>query len=192
MRHEGVCPVWVGYFLICPVRRWFENPKKILSAYVRKGMKVLDAGCAMGFFSLPLSEMVGTKGEVICIDVQEKMVQKLRKRAQKAGLLDRIETRVCAGDSLGIGDLAETIDFALASAVVHELPEPSVFFVEVYDSLKNGGRFLVIEPKGHVSSEEFDETIALAENAGFKAAEKLTIWGSHSIVLEKSNKNSPG
>jgi ubiquinone/menaquinone biosynthesis C-methylase UbiE len=189
MRHEGVCPFWVGYFLICPIRKWFENPKKILSAYVTEGMNVLDAGCAMGFFSLPLSKMVGPKGKVVCVDVQDKMIDKLRKRAGKPGLLDRIETRVCTSGSLGIDDLRDKIDFALASAVIHEVPEPSSFFSEIYKSLKRGGRFLIIEPKGRVTAENFEETISLAGNCGLKTIERTIIRGSRSVLLEKSVKN---
>jgi 2-polyprenyl-3-methyl-5-hydroxy-6-metoxy-1,4-benzoquinol methylase len=56
---QRVCPIWVGYLLASPVRKLYQNPKKILGAYVREGMKILDIGCAMGFFSLPLAEMTG-------------------------------------------------------------------------------------------------------------------------------------
>ena len=65
---ERVCPVWVGYFLTSPIRKLFQNPQKILSPYVENGMKVLDIGC--GFFSLPLAQMVGSKGKAISVDVQ--------------------------------------------------------------------------------------------------------------------------
>ena len=64
---EKVCPVWVGYLLASPLRKLFENPRKILSQYVKEGMKVLDIGCAMGFFSLPLAQMVGSNCEKLAI-----------------------------------------------------------------------------------------------------------------------------
>jgi ubiquinone/menaquinone biosynthesis C-methylase UbiE len=66
------CPFWVGYLLINPLRTLMQNPKKILSQYVISGMKVLDIGCGMGFFSLPIARMIGPHGRVICLDVQEK------------------------------------------------------------------------------------------------------------------------
>ena len=185
MHHERVCPVWVGYFLACPVRKLYQNPKKILSPFIREGMNVLDVGCAMGYYSLPLSRMVGPKGKVICVDLQEKMIQTLSKRAGKAGLLDRIETRICLSDSLGLDNLVEEIDFALASAVVHEVPEPEIFFSEISKSMKKGGRFLIIEPKAHVSIEEFKNTIRTAEKSGFEVIEKPRVRGSHSALLIK-------
>ena len=56
---QHVCPFWVGYLLLSPVRKLITNPDRILEPYVRSGMTVMDAGTAMGFFSLPLAELVG-------------------------------------------------------------------------------------------------------------------------------------
>ena len=181
---EKVCPVWVGYLLASPARRLFQNPGKILGPHVTEGMKVLDIGCAMGFFSLPLAEMVGGDGKVICVDIQEKMVQSLEKRARKAGLSDRIETRVCHADSLGLGGLREEIDFALAAAVVHEVPDARSFFREIYETIKPSGKLLVAEPKGRVSK-DFEMTISVAEQNGFAVIGSPKMGRSRVVLLEK-------
>ncbi len=182
---ERVCPVWVGYLLSCPVRRLFQDPGKILGSYVESGMRVLDVGCAMGFFSLPMARMVGAGGEVICVDLQEKMIRSLEKRAVRAGLSGIVETRVCQQDSLELDDLEGAIDFVLASAVIHEVPDPSGFFSEILKALKTDGKFLVIEPKGHVSEEEFGTTVASAERAGFSVLARPGISRSRSVLLCK-------
>ena len=182
---ERVCPVWVGYFLSCPVRKLFQNPKKILGPYIKEGMKVLDVGCAMGFFSLPLAEMVGDKGKVICVDIQEKMIKSLEKRARKAGLSGRIETRICHGYSLSLDGLKEQIDFALASAVLHEVPDASNFFSQLFETIKPAGRFLVVEPKGHVSKKDFEMTISAAEQNGFCVISSPQINRCRAVLLEK-------
>ena len=182
---ERMCPVWVGYLLASPVRKLFQNPKKILGPYVHAGMKVLDIGCAMGFFSLPLARMIGSSGKVICVDVQEKMIQSLEKRSHKAGLADRIETRVCNQDSLGLDDISEEIDFALASAVVHEVPDVAGFFSQTYKAIKPGGKFLVFEPKGHVSEKDFEAAITAAKQNGFQIAENPKIGRTHAVLLAK-------
>ncbi len=182
---EKLCPVWVGYLLASPVRKLSQNPEKILSPYVGKGMKVLDIGCAMGFFSLPLAELVGSNGKVICLDVQQKMISSLEKRVRKAGLSDRIETRLCDHDSLGLDDLKEEIDFALASAVIHEAPDASGFFSETYETIKPNGRFLVVEPKGRVSEKDFKKTVSVAERSGFTVVESPQISRSRAVLLEK-------
>ena len=125
---EHVCPVWAGYFLLSPLRKLIQNPQTILSPYVREGMTVLDYGCAMGFFSIPLARMAGAGGKVICVDIQEKMLRILEKRARKAGVAACIETRLCNQPASCLHDLAGKIDFALAFAVVHEVPNPSGLF----------------------------------------------------------------
>jgi len=55
----------------------------MLLPYVKTGMTILDVGCAMGFFSLPMAKMVGSTGRVICVDLQEKMIKTLNKKLQK-------------------------------------------------------------------------------------------------------------
>ena len=182
---EKVCPVWVGYLLASPVRRLFQNPDKILSPYIEDGMTVLDIGCAMGFFSLSAAKMVGPNGKVICMDIQEEMIKSLRKRALKAGVTDRIETRICTQNSLELDDMTEKIDFAFAIAVAHEIPDVSGFFSEIYKTLKPGHKFLVIEPKGHISVEEFEKTVSIAGEKGFTVIDRPKARSGRVVVLKK-------
>lgn len=182
---EHVCPVWVGRLLASPLRKLFNNPKKILGQHVADGMTVLDIGCAMGFFSLPLAEMVGVQGKVICIDLQERMIEALEKRARKAGLSERIETRLCSQDSLGLDEYTHTIDFALAFAVVHEVPDPGNFFSEIYEAIKPDARFLVAEPKGHVSESDFDSTVSLAKQKGFNVVNRSRTFSGCAALFRK-------
>jgi ubiquinone/menaquinone biosynthesis C-methylase UbiE len=182
---KRVCPFWVGYLLISPLRTLFQNPDKLLKPYIASGMKVLDIGCGMGFFSLPIARMVGAEGKVICVDVQEKMIKSLEKRARKAGLSDRVETRICNQISLGLDDLNEEIDFALAFAVVHEVPNISQFFDEIYNTLKPAGKLLLAEPKGHVSEKDFNKTISLAQQNSFKIIDNPSLPRNRTILLKK-------
>ncbi len=164
---KHVCPFWVGYLLLSPIRKFLENPDKLLGPFVRPGMTVLEPGCAMGFFTLPLARLVGPGGRVVAVDIQPGMLAVLARRARKAGLAERIEIRTAQQDSLGIGDLDRSVDFAAAIHVVHEMSGPDAFFAEVRQALKPGGRLLVIEPKGHVSAENFSQTLDIAEKSGF-------------------------
>ena len=181
-----LCPVWIGYLLASPLRKLLQNPHRILGPYVQEGMQVLDIGCAMGFFSLALARMVGMDGEVICVDVQEKMIRSLEKRARKEGLSNRIQTRICPKISLGLHDLAGDIDFALAFAIVHEVPDVSSLFSEMYETLKQNGRALIAEPKGHVSEKDFEATASIAEQCGFIRIGRPDVARSRAILFEKS------
>jgi hypothetical protein len=84
-----------------------------------------------------------------------------------------------------VGDLAGRIDFSAALHLVHEIPDKAAFFGEVYHYLRPGGRLLVVEPKGHVSEEEFALTTALALKAGFEEESQTVQPGRRRAVLVK-------
>jgi ubiquinone/menaquinone biosynthesis C-methylase UbiE len=179
-----VCPWWLGYFLINPVRKWYQDPKKILEPYVSDGMTVLEPGPGMGFFTLELARRVGPSGRVITVDVQPKMLNKLHSRAAKAGMSERLDIRLVPRDGgMGVGDLKGKVDFVLAFAMVHELPDRKLFFREVATALKTGGRLLIAEPRGHVKWGQFEETLREAESFGLKILNRPEIAKSHSALL---------
>ena len=180
-----ICPVWLGYLLANPLRKLVQDPAKILNPYIASGMTALDIGPGMGFFSLPMAEMVGAQGKIICVDLQEGMLKRLQARAQNAGLASRIETRICQEHSLGLNDLNGAIDFTLAFAVVHEIPDADRVFAEIAVALKPAGKLLVSEPSFHVSAQNFEKTIALAKQAGLRVIATPRIRGGQSVTLEK-------
>lgn len=165
---HGVCPWWLGPLLASPLRRLLQDPARILAPHVREGMTVLEPGPGMGFFTLEAARRVGTQGRVVAVDLQQRMLDGLRRRAARAGLLPRIELRLATEASLGVEDLAGKVDLALAFAMVHELPDPGRFFEEVRRALAPGGLLLLAEPTGHVSGADFEATLALAERAGLR------------------------
>ena len=182
---DRVCPWWIGYLLASPIRKFFENPRKIIGDYVKPGMAVLDVGCAMGYFSLRAARAVEPEGKVFAIDLQPRMINSLKRRAKRKGLSDRIDARVCGVNSLGIDDLHEKIDFALVIHVLHEVPDPARLMAEIFASLKPNARMLILEPKGHVSEEGFEETGAAAEKAGFKFIKSPTARRSRSALFAR-------
>ena len=182
---EQVCPVWVGYFMASRLRKLLQNPSTILTPYIRPNMTVLDFGSAMGFFSLPMAQMVGSGGKVICVDLQPKMLAVLTRRAARAGVSDRIETHACAPDSLRLEGRDDSLDFALAFAALHEVPDQTRCLRELYQLLKAGAPLLLAEPKEHVTAAEFDQSVADAEEIGFIPAERPHIRWSRAILLAK-------
>jgi ubiquinone/menaquinone biosynthesis C-methylase UbiE len=180
------CPWWFGYFLLNPFRRLVQGPARILGPFVRPGMVVLEPGCGMGFFTLDLARMVAPGGRVVAIDLQEQMLAGLRRRAARAGLEERIETRLAQPDRLGIDDLNGQVDLVLAFYVVHEIREPAAFFAEVAGALKADGAVLVVEPPLHVSRAEFEASLAAAEGTGLRLARRPRIFGNKAALLSVS------
>ena len=180
---EHVCPWWIGYLLITPLRRFAQDPRKILSPYVRQGMTVLEPGPGMGFFTLELARLVGPSGRIVAVDIQRKMLENLKHRASKRGLQDRIDARLAEKDSMSLSDLRRKVDFALAFAMVHEMPAALPFFHEVAEVLKPGALLLLAEPRGHVNVAQFELELTAASDAGLAIGERPEIWRSHAALL---------
>jgi 2-polyprenyl-3-methyl-5-hydroxy-6-metoxy-1,4-benzoquinol methylase len=183
---QHVCPWWLGYFLASPVRRWIEKPEEIIAPYIREGMTVLEPGPGMGFFTIPMARMVGLSGRVIAVDVQERMLDGLRRRAAKAGVQSRIETRLAGPNSLEVQDLNGTVDFVLAFAVVHEMPSAETFFQQAVATLKPGGHVLFVEPAGHVNQKKLSKEVDAARVAGLEEVIRPLVKRSHAVLLRKN------
>ena len=173
------CPWWFGYSFDNPLRKFIHNPLKILGEFVEPGQTVVDIGCGLGYFSLALAKLVGTGGKVISLDVQPQMVQRTRRRAERRGLADRINFQVCTPDHLG---LTSPVDFALAFWVVHEVKDQKSLLKEIHSLLKPNGRFLIVEPKGHVPGSRFEATVELARSVGFDISEGPPVRFSRAVV----------
>jgi SAM-dependent methyltransferase len=182
MAHR-VCPWWIGWLLASPVRKLVHDPARILAPWVRDGMTVLEPGPGMGFFTLELARRVGPGGRVVAVDVQPEMLAGLRRRAERAGLAERIDARLATGTSLGVGDLAGKVDLVLAFAMVHELPDAEAFFREARRTLAPGGWILLAEPSGHVGAAKFEETLGAAARAGLRAEKGPEIRRSRTASL---------
>ena len=187
---ERLCPVWAGYALLNPLRKLFQHPRKILQPYVREGMRVLDVGSAMGYFSIPIAQMVGNTGMVYCIDVQQKMLDVLRRRAARRGLQQRIQTRLARQDSLEIDDLQGQIDFALAFAVVHEVPDRSRLLREIAQALKPRAMLLVAEPLRHASRNDYRCAVGAAMDSGLVLLGRPRIRRARTALFQKPSHTS--
>jgi ubiquinone/menaquinone biosynthesis C-methylase UbiE len=179
---QHTCPAWLCPAFDNPLRKLVHDPIKILKPYVQAGDTVLDVGCGMGYFSLGLAELVGEGGKVIAADLQDEMLAGLSKRAAQAGLLPRIQFHRTEPDHLG---LFPPVDFILAFWMVHEVQQPEVFLQELYETLRPGGKFLLVEPRIHVSRRAFNGTLALAESVGFHDGGKPWVNLSRAVVLSK-------
>jgi len=181
-RNSRVCPVERAGSLDNRIRRWIQNPRKILKPYVKEGMTVLDIGCGPGFFSIDMAQMVGKSGRVIAADLQEGMLQKLRDKIQGTELGERITLHKSKKNIIGV---SEKVDFVLSFYVVHELPNQKEFLEELKSILKPKGQALIVEPPFRVSKTAFEETIRKARDAGFTLAEGPKVFLSKTAILKK-------
>ncbi|NTV46785.1 MAG: methyltransferase domain-containing protein, partial [Chlorobiales bacterium] len=122
---QRVCPVELAGSLDSPIRRWLQDPQKILCPYIEEGMTVLDIGCGPGFFSIGMAQLVGKTGRVIAADLQEGMLQKIRDKISGTELEKRITLHKCEETRIGV---SEPVDFVLLFYMVHEVPNKEGLF----------------------------------------------------------------
>ena len=181
-RNNRVCPVERAGSLDSRIRRWLQNPQKILRPYIEEGMTVLDVGCGPGFFSIDMAQMVGKSGRVIASDLQEGMLQKVRDKIKGTELEKRITLHKCEENKIGV---SEHVDFILLFYMVHEIPHKEEFFNEIGTILRPNGQVLIVEPPFHVSKSAFEETVRKARNAGFADVEGPNVLFSKTVILKK-------
>lgn len=180
---SSVCPVALAGHLDSRIRRWLQNPRRLLAPYVREGMTVLDFGCGPGFFTLELARLVGPSGRVLAVDLQPEMLELVRLKAHGTELAARITLHPCQPNRLGV---AEPLDFVLAFYVLHELPDPRAFLAELRPLFTPGGQLLIVEPPLHVSKAAFAVTLRVATEAGFRVVARPRILFNHVALLAPS------
>lgn len=176
-----VCPVELAPSLDNRIRRWLQNPRTILSPYVKAGMNVLDVGCGPGFFSIEMAKLVGSNGHVISADLQEGMILELSRKIKGTSLESRITLVQCSKNNINV---SERVDFILAFYMVHEVPDKLSLFRQLKEVLNQGGQFLLVEPKMfHVSQTEFESTLNVARSVGLIINDGPKLFLSWSALL---------
>ena len=180
MENNKVCPVEKAGGLDNSIRRFFQNPHKILNPYLKKGMTVLDMGCGPGFFTIEIAKLLDGSGKVIAADLQEGMLELVRQKINGTELEQRIVVHKCQNTTIGVN---EKIDFVLAFYVVHEVPDQNQLFQEFKSILKSNGKIFLVEPKFHVNRKAFETMLELASSIGFKIIDRPKLFLNRAVLL---------
>lgn len=181
---QHTCPWWFLFTFDNPLRRLYQDPEKILSPLISVGDRILDLGCGMGFLTIPAADLVGEKGEVVAVDLQQRMLDGLWRKALKANLQERILLHLASRDSIGI---TGSFDLALAFWMVHEVQDRKSFIDQIWVRLKTGGKLLVAEPYLHVPKASFKEIETDLLETGFRINGSPVIGFSRALLAVKES-----
>src|SRR5919107_2248836 len=110
-----------------PLTFLFENP--LVEAFagsellverldLAPGIRVLDAGCGPGRLTIPLARAIGPSGEVLALDGQPKMLEKLERRLEAENITNVLTLEA----GLGEGALdTEAFDRVILAFVLGEV-----------------------------------------------------------------------
>jgi len=153
-----------------PLLPLVKNPYRLLEyAGLRAGQKVLEVGCGPGFFTIPAAKIVGDKGLIYAIDVNQRAIKRIEEKKRKYGIENIITILGNAADS-GLQD--SSIDLAFVFGLRYIAGGLGNLVSEMHCVLKAGGILSFEKTTG--SSEKL---VVEVERAGFiKTEQKRRIF----------------
>lgn len=179
---QNLHPIEEAKALDSTFRSFFQNPRKIISKYITPEMNVLDLGCGTGFFTTEIAKRLNNSGKVIAADVQQGMLDILKKKIENQTYKQRIEPLHCPETHLGI---KRKFDFILAFYSFHEMKYLDNVIKELSEICTHNGRILIAEQKFHVPKSFFDSSIKKMEHHKFKIIDRPRLFLSRAVLMER-------
>jgi hypothetical protein len=137
------------------VREPFKKPmERLQKVGLQEGQTVLDYGCGIGSYTIPASKIVGANGTVYALDIQPMAVDRVKKRAEKNGLLN-VQTIV---SSIDTGLPEKSVDVVLLYDVLQMIRNREGLLQEFHRVLKPSG--IVSVDCDHLRPEEVQDVFA--------------------------------
>ena len=114
----------------------------IKSLKLKPGMTVADIGAGSGVISMLMAREIEPNGNVLAVDIQQEMLDRLQKRFKEAGVTNVVPVKGTAkSPNLKPG----TVDLIIMVDVYHEFAFPYEMTQELARALKPGGRIAWVE-----------------------------------------------
>jgi ubiquinone/menaquinone biosynthesis C-methylase UbiE len=111
--------------------------------HIDAGHRVLDVGCGPGTDTVVLAELVGETGQVVGVDINEKLIRQADQRAAEAGASDLVEHRLA--DAYELPFDSACFDSARSERVFQHLFAPHQALCEMVRVTKSGGWIVVLD-----------------------------------------------
>lgn len=121
-------------------QKWLPVEPVLQQLALRPGMRVADVGAGTGYFAIPMARAVTPNGEVIAVDVQPQMLERLRARVE-AGLPITLVEADAARTTLA----AASVDVVFLANVWHEIDDRPAALGEAARVLRPGGKVAILD-----------------------------------------------
>ena len=176
-------PEFMADLIDHPLRRRFQPPYETAVRHgLEPGMTVLEVGPGSGTYTLGAAQRVGAQGKLVTVDIEPKMIERVRRRAEAEGL-ENIEVRVADVYDLPFED--GRFDVVYMIAVIGEIPEPRRAMQEFHRVLSPSGTLvfseLLLDPDYPLAS----TLVRMAASAGFQPRTKIGGFFYYTLICEK-------
>ncbi len=138
--------------------RW-QRPWDVLRALdLRPGNTVADLGSGSGYFALKLSPVVGKQGRVLAVDLRRLSLFFLWTRALRRG---QHNVQVIVSDQDDPRLPTGTVDAVLICNTYHEFSNPPLILNRVFESLRPGGRLVVVDRSARAAEAQHSHEVPL-------------------------------
>lgn len=166
-----------------PLRHKIQAPQRTAAWHgIEPGNTVLEIGPGSGTYTIAAARLIGREGKLVTIDIEPKVISRLRERIHAEGLTN-IDARTADVFDLPFED--NTFDIAYMIAVIGEIPTPERALAEFQRVLKPGGTLafseLFIDPDYPLPS----TLERLAGGNGFRRVGKLGDFFCYTLRFEK-------
>jgi ubiquinone/menaquinone biosynthesis C-methylase UbiE len=183
-----------GFQLDEATRRKWYNPEQILQSISLKSEQVfVDVGCGEGFFSLLATKIVGAKGRVYAIDIDESGIAKLKAKAEAQGIKNITAMVGRAEDAVACTGCADIVFYGMD---LHDFYDPAKVLKNGHLMLKPQGLLVDLDwknqenPVGPPPTVTFSENTAsgLMRNQGFEIQAVTSVGPYHYFITAKPKK----
>jgi ubiquinone/menaquinone biosynthesis C-methylase UbiE len=165
-----------------PFRRKIQPPDETPARHgIKPGMTVLEVGPGNGTYTAATARRVGASGKVVTIDIEPRMIERVRRRARMEGV-DNIEAKVANVYDLPFGD--GFFDAIYMIAVIGEIPEPDKAMKEFHRVLSPSGTLAFSEFLWDPDYPRAKTLIRKAASAGFRLRKKVGNVFYYTLIFE--------
>lgn len=190
-RHGRLFPPTDLGLLEVPDRAAWQKPELIMDALkIADGAKVADIGAGGGFFTVRLARRVGPNGKVYAQDIQQPMLEAIKRRVSREGL-QNVEPRLSTDTDLNLP--ARSLDAVLIVDTYQEIDEAGreTFLRNLALTLTPNGRIGIVNYKpgrggpGPEPQRRIESAVAEAEarSAGLRVIDRANLPFQYLLVL---------
>lgn len=173
-----------------PLRRRFVQRPEVLAKRMglEPGMTVVEIGPGKGSYTIVFAGKVLPGGKVYAVDIQEYVVERLRKRIEKEGIINVIP-KIDNAYELSFED--SSVDRVVTIACLPEIPEPVKVLRECHRILKPDGLVCLSELFPDPDYPRRKTEKRWADEAGFELEEEFGNWFVYQLNFRKKQRKQP-